>query len=234
MSASPEARVQRPDPSGESDSPFVLYVEGPRDREILRAWAWRLSPALSRAVGNRTVILGGRRPERAREHFSRTFGAENDRARALCVLDRDTEPSGAPASGDLSRESNALEFFTWGRRHIESYLLVPEAILRCVGLPANERRSHRVLARCLPDPSDEAALRALHAKSLFGRTGILSRALGRPVSPGRLAREMDRAELHPDVLALLARVAGRLREPDPSSSGERLAIGAAEDRVRCL
>ena len=26
---------------------FILYIEGPRDREILRAWAYRLLPTLA-------------------------------------------------------------------------------------------------------------------------------------------------------------------------------------------
>lgn len=219
MSASQQVAVQQ---SAEWDdtagSPFTLYVEGPRDREILCAWAWRVSPLLSRMIERCAVILGGRRPERARAHFERIRAAAGARARALCVLDRDVEP--APC--DEHRVSSpALEFFTWGRRHIESYLLVPDAILRCAGLPPEDPRLRRILSGLLPHPTDETALRALNAKPLLGTAGAVSRALGRVVSPGGLAREMDRAELHADVLALLGSVERLLGEPAaPSQTAE--------------
>ena len=72
------------------------------------------------------------------EHF-RSVGGATEGARALCVLDRDDgagwEPSGAGESG--------LEFFTWSRRHIESYLLVPGAIRRALRLPDDDERVNR-------------------------------------------------------------------------------------------
>lgn len=198
MTATPA--VQPPGPS--SAPPFALYVEGPRDREILRAWAWRVSPALSRGLASRAVILGGRRPERAVQQFRALRQAEGAAARAVCVLDRDGE---APRPDSAALEQG-LELFTWGRRHIESYLLVPAAILRCAGLSPDEPRWRRVVEGSLPPAHDEDALGSLDAKGLLGHTGALSRALGRPLLPGRLAREMDRAELHSDVLRLFGRL----------------------------
>ena len=50
---------------------FALYVEGPRDQEILRSWARRVSRPLERAIDASTVIMGGRQPARAVEHFRR-------------------------------------------------------------------------------------------------------------------------------------------------------------------
>ena len=44
---------------------FSVYVEGPRDRDVLAAWARRLSPPLARAFEPACVILGGRQPARA-------------------------------------------------------------------------------------------------------------------------------------------------------------------------
>jgi hypothetical protein len=187
-------------------STFALYVEGPRDREILRAWAWRVSPALATRLMDSAVILGGRQPGRAAEHFSVLRGASAGPARGVCVLDRDHLP--APCA-DPSL-APGLDLFIWGRRHIESYLLVPEAILRSVGLPPRDPRLRRLLAALIPEPGDESLLRALNAKALLRESGPLARALGRPVSPGRLAREMDRSEIHDDVLDLFARVAAAL------------------------
>ncbi|HYB12193.1 MAG TPA: hypothetical protein VEG67_01910 [Myxococcota bacterium] len=189
-------------------SRFVLYVEGPSDREILRSWAWRVAPELARALVQAAVILGGRQPARAADHF-RSIRAECAAARGLCVLDRD----GSAASLPSASPEPGLEFFTWGRRHIESYLLVPDAILRAAGVPSEDLRQIRLVQRYLPPPHDEPALREIHAKALLGEGGPLSRALGRPLSPVHIARQMDRRDLHPEVLDLLDRVAAGLEGP---------------------
>lgn len=203
MSASQPLR-REPRRSDDVAPGFALYVEGPRDREILRAWAWRVRPDLARNVAQTTVILGGRQPARAALHF-RSLRAEIDDARGVCVLDRD----GDAAAAALPAE-RGLEFFTWSRRHIESYLLVPSAILRAAGLAPRDARLRRLVERHLPDPEDEAALRQIHAKSLLGESGALARALGRPLAAGRIARAMDAADLHDDVLRILHRVEAAL------------------------
>ena len=68
-------RVGPQGPSASSVN-FFLYVEGPRDADILRIWGRRISRRLARHLDSRIVILGGRRPERARDHF-----------RAECTVD---------------------------------------------------------------------------------------------------------------------------------------------------
>ena len=93
-----ENRPRRP----ERAARFVLYVEGPRDCDLLRTFARHLSPALARAVGASAVILGGRRPARAQEHF-RDLGGASAGVRALCVLDRDDEVH-APPPRDACRD----------------------------------------------------------------------------------------------------------------------------------
>jgi hypothetical protein len=124
--------------------------------------------------------------------------------RALCVLDRD-DGRDSPEDG----ESEAgLEFFTWSRRHIESYLLVPDAIRRALRLPAHDRLIERVLREHLPAPENEDSYRQVDAKRLLGPGGILPRALGRPLPLGRVARVTREDELHADVRALFARLRG--------------------------
>lgn len=191
---------------------FVLYVEGPRDRDILRAWASRLSPGLAEELVRGSVILGGRQPDRAVEHFE-GVRARAAQARAVCVLDRDDEPSDVPATGGAP----GLEFFTWSRRHIESYLLVPAAIRRFLRRNGAEPRVSRALERLVPDGDDEATLREIDAKRLLSAQGALARACGRPLQPGRLAREMFVGELHPDIRALFDRMRHALRAVDESS-----------------
>jgi hypothetical protein len=178
---------------------FLVYVEGPRDRDILGAWARRLSPRLSRELVASTVILGGRQPARAAEHL-RELRRHRAATRGICVLDRDGDGTPEPAS------EPGLEFFTWGRRHIESYLLVPDAIRRGLGLRDHDGHFDRLMRAHLPAPDDERALRDLDAKQLLGRKGPLARFLSRPVAPGRIARAMRCEELHPDVRALFARI----------------------------
>jgi hypothetical protein len=178
---------------------FFVYVEGPRDRDILGAWARRLSPRLSRELVASTVILGGRQPARAAEHL-REHRRHRSPARGICVLDRDGDGTPEPAS------EPGLEFFTWSRRHIESYLLVPDAIRRGLGIREHDGHFDRLMRAHFPPLDDEKALRDLDAKQLLGRKGPLARFLSRPIAPGRIARAMRSEEIHPEVRALFARI----------------------------
>jgi hypothetical protein len=192
--------ARRPSPRRAEPS-FVLYVEGPRDRDILCAWASRVSPSLTRAIVRGSVILGGRQPLRAARHLEtlRTDAAE---ARGLCLFDHDGEPVQVPSEAELPW----LDFFTWSRRHIESYLLVPAALRRSVRRRGDDARMDRFIREHLADLADESAFRAFDAKRLFAREGELSRALGRPLQPGRIARAMHAGDFHPDVHDLLERL----------------------------
>jgi hypothetical protein len=199
------AGLSAPRPAG-----FVLYLEGARDRGILQAWAKRLLPADTRRLFGASVILGGRQPARALEHFRRLGGSRGG-LRALCVLDRD---DGAAADAAVDEEP-ALEFFTWGRRHIESYLLVATAIGRALRLPERDLRVERALRGHVPPEGDEAGWRDLDAKRLLAPGGALPRALGVALRPAAIARSMRPAELHADVFECFARLRGALgiREP---------------------
>jgi hypothetical protein len=180
---------------------FYLYVEGPRDRDLLRTWGGLVSSALARAVGQVSVILGGRQPARALSHF-RSAGGGDAGARGICLLDRDSLHDHQIEQGF---DEPGLEIYTWGRRHIESYLIVADAIRRSLLLPTHDRTVERVLAAHLGE-ADENSLRRLDAKRLLGARGELSQAVGRPVQPSRVARVMWPGELHADVLDLLDRV----------------------------
>jgi len=186
----------------------VLYVEGPRDRGILRAWSYRLLPSRARQLFGDAVILGGRQPARAQDHFRRLLGSAHS-ARALCVLDRDDAD---PDEADETAEPG-LGFFTWSRRHIESYLLVPQAIQRVLG--DGDGRVERVLREHLPGDASEDAYRRVDAKRLLAPKGELSRALGRSLPLSRIARATREKELHPDVHALFDRLRLELERVSP-------------------
>jgi hypothetical protein len=193
----PARAVGAPQPRGG----FVLYLEGARDRGILQAWCRRLHPGLAGQLARCSVILGGRRPARALEHF-RALGGAPAGARGLCVLDRDD----APATDLPAPPEPGLEFFTWRRRHIESYLLVPGAIRRGLRLPEADSRVERILRTCLPPGESEQAYRELDAKRLLSPAGPVSRALGTSIPLARVARETRPTELHPDVHEFFDRV----------------------------
>jgi hypothetical protein len=199
------ARVRGP--RGGAPAPLTLYIEGARDRSILRAWAYRFMPARARDLLRGSVILGGRQPARAIEHFERRLDREPD-LRALCILDRDDGESTPPDANGY-----ALDFFTWGRRHIESYLLVPDAIRRALGLREGDGSIARLLEGQLPAEEDESGWRRLDAKRVIAPGGVLPRALGRPLPLARIARATREAELHADVHELFDRLRQLLEAP---------------------
>jgi hypothetical protein len=194
--------TEAPRRPSKSNTGFVLYVEGPRDRGILRAWAYRLLPRQARPLFEGAVILGGRRPQRAVEHFA-TSGAEG----GLCVLDLDDVDAPLPAA------VGSLRFFTWSRRHIESYLLVPAAIQRALGLRSDDRGLQRFFDAHVPECSDVDAWRKLDAKRLLGERGAFSKMLGGAMPLARVARATRVDELHADVRALFGHLEGELAPP---------------------
>ncbi len=194
------ARTEKERPAGR----FVLYVEGPRDRDLLRIWARRVSHGLAKSLESCVVIMGGRQPARAAEHFARVHGDRED-ATGLIVLDRDHHD---PDGDDALLEP--LELFTWPRRHIESYVLVPAAIRRAAGCAPADVRVDRVLAEHLSGGADRDAYVDVDAKRLLAAKGPIARALGQPVSTADIARCMRIDELHGDVMDVLDRVASAL------------------------
>jgi hypothetical protein len=156
------------------------------------------------------VILGGRRPARALKHF-RDERVVDATTRGLVVLDRDHHLD----DDELLQAEQGLELFTWGRRHIESYLLVPDAMRRLLARRPDPGRIDRLIDDHLPSPHDEEACRTINAKHLLGHKGALARSFGGQIAPGEIARCMRADELHPDVLDLYARIRSALELSEP-------------------
>lgn len=193
---------------------FVLYVEGPRDLEILGYWAKRLDPALARCIEEKTVILGGKQPARAISDF-RKRGGEKTGVSGLIVLDRDEHGHSDHDEVRSVASQVGLELFVWSLRHIESYLLVPDAIRRVLNLDREDRRvedlirhQEAVEASRGSSAADSGGLGeiSVHAKRILGANGALAEALGAEMKAGEIARAMRREDLHEDVFALFERV----------------------------
>ena len=188
------------------------------------------------------MILGGRQPARAIADFQKRGGLAAGYS-GLIVLDRDDYPrttreagfsdsletvSGSPPGepavhADGVTQEVGLEVFVWTLRHIESYLLVPEAIRRMLGLEPDDRRVERSLAafsstskgRGFPSPRGSSQSvdvarsihkEELHAKRFLGSGGSLSEALGTELRAGEIARAMRPEEIHDDVRSLFDRI----------------------------
>jgi len=193
---------------------FVLYVEGPRDLEILGYWAKRFDPALARCIDEKTVILGGKQPARALSDF-RKRGGEDAGVSGLVVLDRDDHGHSDHDEVRSAASRVGLEVFVWSLRHIESYLLVPDVIRRVLSLDLEDRRVEDLIQRqeavealqgSSASSSGGPTGRSVHAKRILGANGALAEALGSEMKAGELARAMRREELHEDVFALFERV----------------------------
>lgn len=199
-------------------SRFALYVEGPRDRDVLRLFAQKLSPELARAMDSCVRILGGRQPERAAKLFERMVeqaaNVDGKAPRGLCILDRDDpERLGSAYPKQIHPQSSTLEFIVWKRRQIESYLLVPRAIRRCLAKHRHDPQVDRLLEAWLPDPNDESEFRRLNAKRVLGARGPIASYLGRPLRAQEIVRSMTPLEIHDDVKEVLVQVRDRLGSP---------------------
>lgn len=204
------ARGETPRPQ----SAFVLYVEGPRDLQILGAWAKRLDPALARCIEEKAVILGGKQPARAISDFQKRVG-EQEGFSGLMVLDRDEQGHSDHDDVRSAGSRAGLEVFVWSLRHIESYLLVPGVIRRVLRLdPADRRVEELILHQEAAEASRGSsgvgsgglAERSVHAKRILGANGALAEVFGTELKAGELARAMRREDLHDDVLHLFERV----------------------------
>lgn len=221
--ASADGLASNERPGDNREDRFILYVEGPRDREVLAGWARHFAPVFGGTLERGTVILGGRQPARAVDDFRRRGGAEAGLS-GLVVLDRDDHHDLHPDDRLLEP---GLELFVWSLRHIESYLLVPAAIRRI----APHAPDDRTLSAWIEEFEEQAmeAERAHvagrrrvgpHAKRMLGAGGALCESLGVELRAGEIARAMRRDELHADVHDLFARIAalrGVATLPGPES-----------------
>lgn len=188
----------------------VLYVEGESDERILGEWARTLDHPARRFLDRPFVHwLGGRSLREAKAHFF-AMRAAFPAVRGLCLLDGDNrdEP-------DAETTRSGLVVLRWRRYEIENYLLRPEAIKRYLEFPLHEPEVDAEFWRQVPAGTDldgdHVSLVRLKASDEF-LVPLLER-VGRP-TPKRdlylLAARMEPAEIHPEVIDKLDRLAAAL------------------------
>jgi len=97
---------------------WVLYLEGPTDLAILRAFAETLDHPAKAALERPFVRPVLNQPQKARDHFFGLREAKHDLV-GLALFDRISEPL---------RQEGPLHELAWQRREIENYLCCPEAL----------------------------------------------------------------------------------------------------------
>ena len=98
---------------------WVLYLEGPTDLAILRAFAERLGHEEAiRALERPFAHYVGNQPKQAEDHY-RGLREALPNLKGVAIFDRLKKPM--PASGPL-------EFLTWKKREIENYLCTPATL----------------------------------------------------------------------------------------------------------
>lgn len=100
---------------------WVLYLEGPSDLDMLRAYARKLDHEVCLHLQTPYVVYIGNQPTKARDHFYGLKEAVKN-LRGVAIFDR--------LSGEkLDRDGTLCEMM-WNRREIENYLPLPEVLER--------------------------------------------------------------------------------------------------------
>jgi ABC-type branched-subunit amino acid transport system ATPase component len=101
---------------------WVLYLEGPTDLAILRAWAGSLGHPMADLLTEPFVQYVGNQPRRALDHFYGLREAKSD-LRSFALFDRREEGRAMPSDF-------RLPYHCWTRREIENYLASPIVLQR--------------------------------------------------------------------------------------------------------
>lgn len=119
----------------------VLFLEGVTDGKMLGA----IEARLGRDVLKDWPIWQSSAGHKERAQLARALARDIDGLVAVSLRDRDDEALNSVDDSltDLSYNSSA-EFaaLKWRRRHLESYLIHPEAVARCTGRTSDEVRAH--------------------------------------------------------------------------------------------
>ena len=212
-------RLEQTDIMLAETEPGILYIEGSTDIPLLREWArvcgHQLLPLLEKPFGWQT----------AEEEWSavKHFSAMRLMVPALLgveLYDRDKGEYHCPET-----VTEGMVRITWKRREIESYLIHAESITRFVrdkGGKQAEERATQFMKREFPPVVYEAPFelsgyaRDIEAKILLGRIFVKAGLKIKEVDYYEIAAQMEKDEIHPEVIEILDTISGHFNIPKNS------------------
>ena len=199
----------------------ILYLEGPTDIQILRAWADTLGHHCLPFLERTTPIETAQR-EKAHSAVAHFYAmrALIPKVRGVELLDGDKKASASLAS---SERKSLLESLFWERKEIQSYLLHPDSVVRYLQSKTsseNAEKAHQYMKdnlrpKFFDHPSGELPfLGQFEIKDFFSKlfqeAGLLP-----PEDEDYLcmAERMKAEEIHSEVREKLDQIADRLELP---------------------
>lgn len=181
----------------------MLFVEGSTDGKILGA----VESVLGREVLRHWPVWQTSAPHKERYQLFRALAEEIPGLLAVSLRDRDDEPLNTVGADlkDLVFPSRAnFHTIKWRRRHLESYLLAPDAVARCTGKTPEEVRARfadtfsLAIGANFTDSDCPEVLMQANGKDILNRavTGLLA---GSGQSPGDVALSMTVPEIGDDL-----------------------------------
>ena len=198
----------------------ILYLEGPTDIQILRAWADTLGHHCLPFLERTTPIETAQREKEKKNTKEHVAAAHFSIRRALVSDVRGVELRDGDSRGGGQKAPAGLELLFWKRKEIESYLLHPESVVRhlqSVTSKKNAEKARQYMEIKLPpelfgSPSGEQLfLKEFLIKdffsALFQEAGLRQATSEDYLS---MAKEMKAEEIHPEVREKLDRIADHL------------------------
>ena len=109
----------------------VLFLEGPSDFNILRAWANSLNHSAQKWFNNNAAYwhnMRGKKPDEAQNHFVALQSAFPE-MKGFILIDSDSEPN---KTHGFDNNMHNIILKQWARYEIENYLVYPAAIQRLI------------------------------------------------------------------------------------------------------
>ncbi len=198
----------------------VLYCEGESDFNILRAWAEVANhPAKQFFAEPFFHPNGGRNPREAKGHLF-ALRAIHPKIHGLLLLDGDNREL-----PDQDLKATGLTIVRWTRYEIENYLLVPDAIRRLLSPEpddiftageadaAIEYLTNQLPAPFFADPLSDRVQAIVEVPASKKLLPEMFAAAKRPLEKSDfflIAENMFAAEIHPEVIRVLDKIAGLL------------------------
>lgn len=187
----------------------VFFVENESDFRVLTKFAERLD----RTIGDGWVVWPSATTHRDRKHIFIALKEEIPELVGLSLRDRDDEALGTVGDnlGDLVLDAGPVDYYCkkWRRRHIENYLLLPEAIAASRGTRVERveeqfrDRYGLAVGRNFPDANAPRALSECSGKEILQHFGANAERVAEAMRPEMVPEDII------TILDVLERLHGR-------------------------